>query len=90
MRGDDVLPDPRLSDDLHTHCPSCAAQAPWVGEVVRGYLWRRGGGDIHDVLPSPTAGAIDAVMLLEREVAALEVAQAELARERAASRRSNG
>ena len=78
-----MLPDPRFRDDIHTECPACASQAPWVGDVIRAYLWRRGGGQLAEVLPHATAGAIDAVLLVEREVTSLEAANLELARERA-------
>lgn len=90
LRGDSVLPDPRLSDDLHTHCPACTARAPWVGDVVTAYRWSRAGRAIGEIVPHPSAALFDAVLLLEAEVAERDVAEMQLENERARAKGKAG
>lgn len=81
-----MLPDARFATDLHTHCPSCAVSAPWVGDVVTALRWTRAGRPLAEVIPSPSAAVVDAVLLVEAEVAALDAATMELERSRMESK----
>jgi len=68
---------------VHLCCPVCQLRAPWVSLLITAARWTKRGRSLGDLVVRPSPAIVQGILVIEQEVAALEVVLNEDASRRA-------